>query len=247
MNPQTAIKPSVHALTPAAQAALPTSRVPATPSDQPVTIHAASGNNGMPRTIAACGDEGIQGPVDDVNCQACLRIVAPDTDPARVADIGARIDAKLAANAAQRRAEAHARRDSARAAAQLAPAARDRGPGGIAIGDRVTGRCVTLGSHYTGTVAAIHYPSGLGYYSSTPTGLPAYGNRYTLVDSGEHYSTGGPVEPIVECAERVDEHNTRRAPVAPTVVDYGPDTARRIAWAAQGMEYAMPEIPVCSG
>ena len=60
---------------------------------------------------------------------------------------------------------------------------RDAGFGPIEVGDRVTGRCVTMCRSYTGTVAAV---------------LPD--QRYKLVDTGRTYSTGGPVEPIVECA-----------------------------------------------
>lgn len=65
---------------------------------------------------------------------------------------------------------------------------------GIAIGDRVQGRCVSLGCYYTGTVAAICPPL---IYSGQ------YGNRYRLVDTGESYSTGGAIEPTVECVERI--------------------------------------------
>lgn len=60
----------------------------------------------------------------------------------------------------------------------------------VAVGDRVTGRCVTMGTTHTGTVAEI-LPGRSGQ---------AWDRRYRLVDTGATYSTGGPVEPIVECA-----------------------------------------------
>lgn len=53
----------------------------------------------------------------------------------------------------------------------------------IKIGDRVTGRCVTMNTTYTGRVTEIH---------------PA--ERYALADTGETYADGNPVEPIVEMA-----------------------------------------------
>lgn len=64
----------------------------------------------------------------------------------------------------------------------------------IQVGDRVAGRCVTLNIRYTGTVTEILHP------------LPYSGRTdpvYRLTDTGQHYSTGGPIKPIVECAERV--------------------------------------------
>lgn len=64
----------------------------------------------------------------------------------------------------------------------------------IKVGDRVTGRCVTLGRYYTGTVAAVHQP--IRYSGDSQP-------RYKLVDTGKHYTGGRPIEPIVECASRV--------------------------------------------
>ena len=63
----------------------------------------------------------------------------------------------------------------------------------IQIGDRATGRCVTQGCQYTGTVVEVITPPR---YSGT---FPLY----RLVDTGQHYWGGNPIEPIVEAAERV--------------------------------------------
>lgn len=57
------------------------------------------------------------------------------------------------------------------------------------VGDRITGRCVTMGIEYTGTVAAVIPPVK---YSGQ------FGPRYRLVDTGAHYFGGRPIEPIVE-------------------------------------------------
>lgn len=59
------------------------------------------------------------------------------------------------------------------------------------IGDRVTGRCVTMGTRYTGTVTEV-FSAGGGFNA-----------RYRLADTGEHYGDGSPIEPIVECASAV--------------------------------------------
>ena len=68
---------------------------------------------------------------------------------------------------------------------------------GIAVGDRVRGRDVTMGNSTEGTVAEIIPPLRFS---------GQYGNRYRLVDTGETYAGGKPIEPIVECASRVVEH-----------------------------------------
>lgn len=80
--------------------------------------------------------------------------------------------------------------DDAEAALAELLAAAD--PDALKVGDRATGRCVTMGHTYTGTIARI-LRQGNG---------EAWANRYKLVDTGENYSTGGPIEPIVECARR---------------------------------------------
>ncbi len=69
----------------------------------------------------------------------------------------------------------------------------------ITSGSRVTGRDVTSGRDATGTVVAIHYPAGLGYYTDTPNDRPERSRRYTL-STGTTYPTGGEYRPIVECA-----------------------------------------------
>lgn len=61
----------------------------------------------------------------------------------------------------------------------------------ITIGDRVTGDCVTMNIRYTGTVAEIITPVP---YSGCS------GPLYRLVDTGRRYSSGRPIEPIVERA-----------------------------------------------
>jgi hypothetical protein len=65
----------------------------------------------------------------------------------------------------------------------------------IAVGDRVTGRCVTAQHDVTGTVAAILYPLGLGCFTGEPNDLPL-GRRYLLDTSGRRR--------VVECAELLD-------------------------------------------
>lgn len=57
------------------------------------------------------------------------------------------------------------------------------------IGDRVTGRCVTTYLEYTGTISEISVPGVFTF----PGGV-----RYRLVDTGQTYSSGAPVEPIVD-------------------------------------------------
>lgn len=61
-------------------------------------------------------------------------------------------------------------------------------------GDRVTGRCTTNGTCYTGTVSEVIHPAPLS---------GQYGPRYRLTNTGQHYHGGNPVEPIVETADRV--------------------------------------------
>jgi hypothetical protein len=56
------------------------------------------------------------------------------------------------------------------------------------VGDRVKGQCVTGGTDYVGTVAAI-----VGPISFPDCG----GYRYRLTDTGRTYAGGKPVEPIV--------------------------------------------------
>lgn len=57
------------------------------------------------------------------------------------------------------------------------------------IGDRATGRCATTGEWFTGTIVAIYRPRpGCGY--SEP--------RYRLARTGQYYSCGTSVEPVVE-------------------------------------------------
>lgn len=65
----------------------------------------------------------------------------------------------------------------------------------IEVGDRVTGDCVTMNTRYTGTVAEIIAPVP---YSGCS------GPRYWLTDTGRRYSSGRPIEPIVERAEIVE-------------------------------------------
>lgn len=81
------------------------------------------------------------------------------------------------------------------------------------VGDIITGRCVTMNTEHTGRVAAVIEPQR-GSGDSEP--------RYRIVETGEHYSSGAPVEPIVwltavvervstpTIAERVNHRNGRR-------------------------------------
>lgn len=62
----------------------------------------------------------------------------------------------------------------------------------IKIGDRVTGRCVTLGRQYTGTVAEIIQPAPYTGHSGMLL--------HRLINTGQHYHGGRPIEPIVELA-----------------------------------------------
>lgn len=56
------------------------------------------------------------------------------------------------------------------------------------IGDRIDGRCVTTDAEYTGTIVAIYRPRpGCGY--SEP--------RYRLARTGQYYSCGTSIEPVV--------------------------------------------------
>lgn len=57
------------------------------------------------------------------------------------------------------------------------------------IGQTITGRDTTSGLTYTGRVTEVIPP--MRYTGD-------YGNRYRLADTGEFYSNGRPVEPIVE-------------------------------------------------
>lgn len=57
-----------------------------------------------------------------------------------------------------------------------------------AIGDMITGTCVTFGSIKTGRVADV-----IGPIASPDCG----GYRYRLTSTGEYYAGGAPVEPIV--------------------------------------------------
>ena len=59
----------------------------------------------------------------------------------------------------------------------------------IKVGDRHTGRCVTSGLTYTGTVAGVIQP--IRYSGQC---FP----RWRLVDTGAFYGNGKPIEPIVE-------------------------------------------------
>lgn len=79
--------------------------------------------------------------------------------------------------------------DDADAALAALLAETDPNANAFKVGQRVTGRCVTMGIRYTGTIARI-YRRGNG---------ENWANRFKLVDTGETYSTGGPIEPIVEC------------------------------------------------
>lgn len=63
----------------------------------------------------------------------------------------------------------------------------------IEVGDRVTGDCVTMNIRYTGTVAEVIAPVR---YSGRTEPL------YRLVDTGQCYSSGRPIEPVVERASR---------------------------------------------
>jgi len=53
------------------------------------------------------------------------------------------------------------------------------------IGDRITGRCVTIGSTYTGRVVQVIDCPGESY------------PRYRLADTGAVYRDGSPICPIV--------------------------------------------------
>ncbi|WKB50562.1 hypothetical protein [Eleftheria terrae] len=53
------------------------------------------------------------------------------------------------------------------------------------LGQRIEGRCVSMGTTYVGTVVEV---------------IPVYGEyepRYRLADTGARYSDGGPIEPTV--------------------------------------------------
>ena len=65
-----------------------------------------------------------------------------------------------------------------------------RPPSPIVVGDRVSGRCVTLGLNYTGTVVEVIPCRGWGF-------------RYRLTDTRAFYFGGTPIEPMVEAAVRV--------------------------------------------
>lgn len=116
------------------------------------------------------------------------------TNDAQQATTGAHIDAGLADSARQAAARAEQIRQTARAAAALPSTRRAHDKDGIGIGDRATGRDVSGGGEWTGTVAEILEPLPMSGRS---------GNRYKLIDTGKTYPTGGPVEPIVECATRI--------------------------------------------
>jgi hypothetical protein len=70
------------------------------------------------------------------------------------------------------------------------PGARD--DHGFAVGERITGRCVTRGATFTGTIMEI-------LPETAWTGGHNGEYRYRLTDTGKHYVLGGPIEPIVEC------------------------------------------------
>lgn len=63
-------------------------------------------------------------------------------------------------------------------------------PNAFKVGQRITGRCVTNGTTHTGTITRIFRRGGGANWE----------NWYRLGDTGETYSTGDPIEPIVECA-----------------------------------------------
>lgn len=56
------------------------------------------------------------------------------------------------------------------------------------IGDQINGRCVTMNIDYTGEVVAIYHPVR-GGGDSEP--------RYRLCNTGQFYSCGSKVEPVV--------------------------------------------------
>ncbi len=63
---------------------------------------------------------------------------------------------------------------------------------GFAVGERITGRCVTRGKTYTGTIVEIlPEPAWTGGHNGE--------YRYRITDTGEFYAGGTPIEPIVEC------------------------------------------------
>ncbi len=70
------------------------------------------------------------------------------------------------------------------------PGARDNH--GFAVGERITGRDVSSGRTYTGTIAKIQPEAAW-------TGGHNGGYRYHLTDTGAFYAGGKPIEPIVEC------------------------------------------------
>lgn len=58
----------------------------------------------------------------------------------------------------------------------------------ISIDDQITGRCVTTNIEYAGTVVAIYRPRpGCGYTET----------RYRLCKTGQHWSCGSSIEPVV--------------------------------------------------
>lgn len=61
-------------------------------------------------------------------------------------------------------------------------------PSVVQVGDQITGRCVTMGTQYTGTVAEVFGP-----IKSPDCG----GYRYKLVGTGQFYGGGNPIEPII--------------------------------------------------
>jgi hypothetical protein len=71
----------------------------------------------------------------------------------------------------------------------------------IEVGNRATGWCVTMNIQYTGTVAEVIAPVRHSGHS-----VPLY----RLVDTGQCYSSGRPIEPIVERASRAKPLGGRR-------------------------------------
>jgi hypothetical protein len=65
---------------------------------------------------------------------------------------------------------------------------------GVAVGDRVRGRCTTMGTIYEGTVTEIVLPL---------RGTGQYGNRYRIVDTRVTFGNGGAIDRYVEAVEMI--------------------------------------------
>lgn len=113
------------------------------------------------------------------------------------------------------------------APADVAPAPADDRE--IRIGDRVRGRCTTVGSEHVGTVVEIVPPER---YSGGTESV------YHLADTGESFRDGRPLTTIVESAEKIAAAPGRivLGPEWDAVpVPALPDDLRPVAWAAEAL------------